>query len=236
MKTVIHKAGQRGKADYGWLQANYSFSFSNWFDPNRMGFGALRVLNNDRVAPGAGFPTHPHDNMEIITIPLSGALEHKDSMGNTAQIKTGEVQVMSAGTGITHSEYNASKTEELTLFQLWIIPNKKNVKPRYEELQLDVDRRLNTLQQIVSPSRDDEGLWIHQNAWLFLSKLESGNELDYKGQKEGNGVYLMVISGEVEVEGERLANKDAMGITEAQRFAVRSESEAELLFIEVPMN
>ena len=201
MKTEIHKSESRGQANHGWLQARHSFSFGSWYNPDRIQFGALRVLNDDIIAPGAGFPTHPHDNMEIITIPLSGTLEHKDSMGNTAQIKTGEVQVMSAGTGVTHSEYNASKNEELRLFQIWIFPNKKNVEPRYDELKLIDQDRSNKFQQIISPSKNSDGVWIHQDSWMFMSSMDQGTTLDYKFQVLGHGVYVMVISGEISIDG-----------------------------------
>ena len=235
MKKVVHKAESRGHANHGWLNANHSFSFASWYNPERINFGAIRVLNDDIIAPGAGFPTHPHDNMEIITIPLSGVLEHKDSMGNVAQIKTGEVQVMSAGTGVTHSEYNGSQTEELKLFQIWLFPNKKDVKPRYDELKLKVEDRKNTFQQILSPSPDDDGVWIHQDAWMHVISMDPKTEKEYKLKNSANGVYVMNIEGEVEIEGDQLSNRDAIGITESDSINFKAASQSELLLIEVPM-
>jgi hypothetical protein len=236
MEKVIHKAESRGHANHGWLNANHSFSFASWYDPQRMNFGAIRVLNDDTVVAGAGFPTHPHNNMEIITIPLSGVLEHKDSMGNVAQIKTGEVQVMSAGTGVTHSEYNASATEELKLFQIWLFPNKKDVKPRYGELKLDLKDRKNKFQQILSPSADDEGVWIHQEAWMHRIAMDATTTSKYILKNSGNGVYVMIISGGVSIDGQLLNDRDAIGITSTPDFSIEAFSGAELLLIEVPMD
>ena len=235
MKKTIHPAESRGHANHGWLKANHSFSFASWYDPARIHFGAIRVLNDDTIAPGAGFPTHPHDNMEIITIPLSGILEHKDSMGNVAQIKTGEVQVMSAGTGVTHSEYNGSQTEELKLFQIWLFPNKKDVTPRYDELKLKVEDRKNKFQQILSPSPDDDGVWIHQQAWMHMISMEADTDQVYQFKSTGSGVYVMVISGTIEIDGSILKDRDAIGIWEAEQFKVTSKNAADLLLIEVPM-
>jgi len=235
MKTSIHRSNTRGHANHGWLVANHSFSFAGWFNPQRMNFGALRVLNDDKIAAGAGFPTHPHDNMEIITIPLSGTLEHKDSMGSAAQITTGEVQLMSAGTGVTHSEYNGSNSEELRLFQIWIIPNKHNVEPRYEELKLKEADRHNKIQQIVSPDSDDDGLWLYQNAWLNLSKLDAGKSITYKLHGSAQGVYLMVVEGEVAIGDFQLGKRDAAGIEDAEEVEITATTDAEILLIEVPM-
>ncbi|PRP68180.1 pirin family protein [Nonlabens agnitus] len=235
MKNVIHRAESRGHANHGWLKANHSFSFASWYNPERINFGAIRVLNDDTIAPGAGFPTHPHDNMEIITIPLSGVLEHKDSMGNVAQIKTGEVQVMSAGTGVTHSEYNGSQTEELKLFQIWLFPNKKNVTPRYDELKLNVEDRKNRFQQILSPSPDDEGVWIHQDAWMHMISMDPDTVNDYRLKNPSNGVYIMVIEGNVEIDGDQLKNRDAMGVIESDTINIKATSKSDLLLIEVPM-
>ncbi|AZQ42756.1 pirin family protein [Nonlabens ponticola] len=237
MKTIIHKANTRGHANHGWLEANHSFSFASWFNPERIQFGALRVLNDDRIAPGAGFPTHPHDNMEIITIPLSGTLEHKDSMGNVAQIKTGEVQVMSAGTGVTHSEYNASDTEELKLFQIWIFPNAKNVEPRYDEVVLKDGESKNRLQQLVSPSPDDAGTWIHQDAYLYITDIDNqSGAFTYQLKSEENGVYTMVISGDAVIAENSLGKRDAIGISNVNGFKYSTKHSARILFIEVPMN
>ncbi|EAS20224.1 pirin-related protein [Flavobacteria bacterium BBFL7] len=235
MKTKVHRAVDRGYANHGWLEANHSFSFASWYNPEKINFGALRVLNDDRIVGGAGFPKHPHNNMEIITIPLSGKLEHEDSLGNKAQIAAGEVQVMSAGTGVTHSEYNASENEELRLFQIWIFPNKQNVVPRYDELQLNLDDRDNRLQQILSPNPDDDGVWIHQNAWLYMSNLSKEKELTYIMNNNGNGVFVMVINGEIIINDEILGARDAIAIECVDSFTIRSQQDAELLFIEVPM-
>lgn len=236
MKSIIHRAESRGNANHGWLKAHHSFSFAGWFNPERISFGALRVLNDDIIAPGAGFPTHPHENMEIITIPLSGVLEHKDSLGNVAQIKTGEVQVMSAGTGVTHSEYNASSTEELKLFQIWLFPNKQNVKPRYDELKLNLADRQNKFQQILSPSKDDDGVWIHQNAWMHLISMDNNMQKEYRLKSEENGVYIIVVKGEIEIDTEILKDRDAIGINETDHLTIRSINDSEVLLIEVPMH
>lgn len=236
MKSIIHRAESRGNANHGWLKAHHSFSFAGWFNPERISFGALRVLNDDIIAPGAGFPTHPHENMEIITIPLSGVLEHKDSLGNVAQINTGEVQVMSAGTGVTHSEYNASSTEELKLFQIWLFPNKQNVKPRYDELKLNLADRQNKFQQILSPSKDDDGVWIHQNAWMHLISMDNNMQKEYRLKSEENGVYIIVVKGEIEIDTEILKDRDAIGINETDHLTIRSINDSEVLLIEVPMH
>lgn len=235
MKATVHRAEDRGYANHGWLEANHSFSFASWYNPEKINFGALRVLNDDRIAGGAGFPKHPHNNMEIITIPLSGKLEHEDSMGNKAQIAAGEVQVMSAGTGVTHSEYNALQNEELKLFQIWIFPNKQNVVPRYDELQLNLEDRVNKLQQILSPNPDDDGVWIHQNAWMYMSNLYKGKEIIYTINMKGNGVFVMVISGKVNINNQFLSSRDAIAIEDATSFTVHSQQDSELLLIEVPM-
>lgn len=236
MKTIIHKASERGHANHGWLQANHSFSFAGWFHPDKINFGALRVLNDDRIAAGAGFPEHPHQNMEIITIPLSGTLEHKDSMGNTSQIKAGDIQVMSAGKGVYHSEYNASSTEDLTLFQIWIFSNKENVEPRYGEMTLDVTQRHNTLQEIISPQQDNDTLWLHQDAWMYLSDLDAGKEMTYTINKPGNGVYVMVVDGHAQIAGQLLGKRDAIGVSGTDQFTFTAVSNTQLLFIEVPMD
>jgi len=235
MKKIVHKAASRGHANHGWLNANHSFSFGSWYDPKRINFGAIRVLNDDTIAAGAGFPTHPHDNMEIITIPLSGILEHKDSMGNVAQIKTGEVQVMSAGTGVTHSEYNGSQTEELKLFQIWLFPNKKDVTPRYDELKLNLEDRKNKFQQILSPSPEDEGVWIHQDAWMHMISMDKNTEQEYIMKSKDNGVYIIVVEGSIEVDHEVLTHRDAIGITETDLFTIKAIDKSEMLLIEVPM-
>ena len=177
---ILHKADTRGNANHGWLQSRHTFSFANYYNPERMNFGALRVLNDDSVAAGMGFGTHPHDNMEIISIPLEGDLEHKDSMGNISVIKHGDIQVMSAGTGIFHSEYNKNKDRLVKFLQIWVFPDKKNVTPRYDQITLDLADRHNKLQQILSPDAEDTGVWIHQKAWFHLGKFEKGISTEYK--------------------------------------------------------
>ena len=235
MKTVFHKAESRGHADHGWLNAWHSFSFAGYHDPSRIHFGALRVLNDDTIAGGMGFGAHPHDNMEIITIPLSGQLEHKDSMGNTGVISHGEVQVMSAGTGIQHSEKNKNSKEFLKLLQIWLFPSEKNVEPRYDQKAFDLAAAKNSLLNIVSPMGSAEGLNIHQHAWFHLGKLDKGIHLTYELKDKNNGVYAFLIDGEVNINGEKLTRRDAIGITETDKLDITADSDAELLLMEVPM-
>jgi redox-sensitive bicupin YhaK (pirin superfamily) len=235
MKTVLHKAGSRGHADHGWLNAWHSFSFAGYHDPSRIHFGALRVLNDDTVAGGMGFGAHPHDNMEIITIPLSGQLEHRDSMGNTGIISKGEVQVMSAGTGIQHSEKNKNAKEALKLLQIWLFPDTKNVEPRYDQRAFDMDAAKNSLLNIVSPMGSAEGLNIHQNAWFHIGKLDKDTSLVYELKDKQNGVYAFLIDGEVTINGEKLNRRDAIGITESEKLEIKAGSDAEILLMEVPM-
>ncbi len=194
MKTVLHKANTRGQANHGWLKANHSFSFANYYNPERMNFGVLRVLNDDHIAAGMGFGTHPHDNMEIITIPLSGQVEHKDSMGNSGVISPGEVQVMSAGTGIQHSEFNKNKDADLKLLQIWIFPNKRQVTPRYDQLDISKAVTNNGFKQILSPSPDDAGVWIHQNAWFHMGEMNANETYNYQLKDSNNGVYAFLIA------------------------------------------
>ena len=233
--TVIHKAETRGHADHGWLNAHHTFSFASYYDPNRVHFGVLRVLNDDIVAPGMGFGTHPHDNMEIITIPLEGDLAHKDSMGNAETIKFGDVQVMSAGTGIQHSEFNPNHDRRTNLLQIWVFPKVRNVVPRYQQITLDVADRHNTFQQILSPNVGEEGVWIHQDAWFHMGNLDKGISQTYHRKKEGNGLYIFVIKGEVLVDGQALNQRDGMGITDFDNILFEATSDAELLLMEVPM-
>lgn len=235
-KQIIHRANSRGHADYGWLNTYHSFSFSEYYNPNRMNFGALRVLNDDTIEGGTGFDTHPHNNMEIITIPLDGALKHKDSMGNSSIINQGEIQVMSAGTGIYHSEFNPHKDKSGQFLQIWVMPNQENVTPRYGQIALNVEDRHNKFQQIVSPNPSDEGLWIHQQAWFYLADFDAGKLANYQLKKEGNGVYLFVISGSIIINNEVLESRDGMGITGAEIIAIEANSKTEILVIEVPMN
>lgn len=234
---LIHKAATRGHADHGWLRTNHTFSFTDYYNPERVHFGALRVLNDDYIAGGMGFGTHPHDNMEIITIPLEGDLEHKDSMGNGTVIKHGDVQVMSAGTGITHSEYNHNKTKPVQLLQIWVFPNKRNVTPRYGQITLDVNQRHNKLQQILSPNSDDEGVWIHQDAWFHIGRFDQNFETTYTWKKQGNGVYVFVIKGDITVNGTALNERDGSGIWNTDTMTIQANSaNAELLIMEVPMH
>ena len=234
---LIHKAATRGHADHGWLRTNHTFSFADYYNPERVHFGALRVLNDDYIAGGMGFGTHPHDNMEIITIPLEGDLEHKDSMGNGTVIKHGDVQVMSAGTGITHSEYNHNKTKPVQLLQIWVFPNKRNVTPRYDQITLDVNERRNKLQQILSPNSDDEGVWIHHDAWFHIGRFDQNFETTYTWKKQGNGVYVFVIKGDITVNGTALNERDGSGIWNTDSMSIQANSaDAELLIIEVPMH
>ena len=233
---ILHKSESRGDADHGWLHSRHTFSFANYYDPERVHFGALRVLNDDYVAGGKGFGTHPHDNMEIISIPLEGDLEHKDSMGNVSVIKQGDVQAMSAGTGITHSEFNKNKDKPVKFLQIWVFPNKKNVTPRYDQITLDVTQRRNKFQQIVSPSAGDEGVWIHQDAWFHLGKFDKGFLIDYTLKKSGNGVYAFIIKGDVTLNETSLNERDGLGIWNTDKISIRADSpDAEVLLMEVPM-
>lgn len=233
--TVLHKDKTRGHADHGWLQARHSFSFANYYDPTRIHFGVLRVLNDDTVAPGRGFGMHPHDNMEIITIPLEGDLEHKDSMGNSAVIRQGDIQVMSAGTGVYHSEYNKNKDKPIKLLQIWVFPNKRNVAPRYDQITLDPTDRVNKFQQIVSPNPDDEGVWIHQQAWFHLADFEPGHTAEYPIHAPGNGLYVFVINGQLNVNGQALDTRDGYGLWEVDSVRIAAEQQTEFLLMEVPM-
>lgn len=235
--TTIYKANTRGHADHGWLKANHSFSFGSYFNPERINFGVLRVLNDDYVEGGMGFSTHPHDNMEIITIPLEGALEHKDSIGHQEVIHAGEIQVMSAGTGIYHSEYNHYKDKPLKLFQIWIIPNKRNVTPRYDQITLDISQRKNKLQQVLSPNSKDEGVWIHQQAWFHLGTFDKGFTTSYQSKLSGNGIYIMVVKGKVAINSQELEDRDAIGIETDQSISIQALSQdAEILIMDIPMS
>lgn len=236
MNTVLHKAETRGHANHGWLNAKHSFSFANYYNPERMNFGVLRVLNDDTIAGGKGFGTHPHDNMEIITIPLEGDLAHKDNMGNAAVIEAGDVQVMSAGTGVFHSEFNNNQDSEVKLLQIWVLPNKKNLEPRYDQISIRDISRVNEFYQILSPDKTDQGVWIHQDAWFSLGKFEKGKIDEYRINKAGNGVYVFIIDGEVEIEGQHLSKRDGFGIWEVEDFQVNAKTDARVLLMEVPMN
>lgn len=233
--TVLHKAETRGNANHGWLQSRHTFSFADYHDPERVHFGALRVLNDDTVQAGRGFGTHPHDNMEIISIPLEGDLEHKDSMGNVALIKHGDVQVMSAGTGIFHSEYNKNNDQLVKFLQIWVFPNKKNVTPRYDQISLNITDRHNKLQQVLSPDKDDEGVWIHQNAWFHMGNFDKGASAGYDIRKQGNGVYAFILKGDVTINGQALNTRDGFGIWDVETLSIKADSDAEILLMEVPM-
>lgn len=236
MNKVIHKAATRGQANHGWLNSRHTFSFANYHNPERMHFGVLRVLNDDEVQPGRGFGTHPHDNMEIISIPLEGDLEHKDSMGNTAVIKEGDVQVMSAGTGIYHSEYNKNQDREVKFLQIWIFPNTKNVEPRYDQISTQDIEKHNEFYQVLSPNADDQGVWIHQNAWFSIGNFDAGKGDHYQVKDENNGVYVFVLAGSVTVEGEELSARDGMGIWGTESFQVEASEDARVLLMDVPMS
>ena len=236
MNSVIHKAETRGHANHGWLNSHHSFSFANYYNPERMNFGVLRVLNDDQVQKGQGFGTHPHDNMEIISIPLEGDLEHKDSMGNSTVIKEGEIQVMSAGTGIQHSEYNKNLDKDVKFLQIWIFPNQKNVTPRYDQISITELAEDNKFYQILSPNKDDQGVWIHQDAWFNMGNLSKGKSDTYKLNKQGNGIYLFVLEGSAEVNGESLSRRDGMGVWNTDKLEVVAKEDARILLMEVPMN
>lgn len=235
--TVLHKAETRGHANHGWLDSHHTFSFANYYNPERMHFGVLRVLNDDVVDAGKGFGTHPHDNMEIISIPLEGDLEHKDSMGNVATIRQGDVQVMSAGTGIFHSEYNKNKDQRVKFLQIWVFPNKRNVTPRYDQITLKTAEKKNQLFQILSPNANDDGVWIHQNAWFHMGNLDAGFKTEYqlKGGA-GNGVYVFVIDGNVSVGDQPLQKRDGFGIWNVEKISLKADSNAKVLLMEVPMS
>lgn len=235
MKKILHKAGSRGHANHGWLNSYHTFSFANYYDPARMNFGVLRVLNDDEVAPGMGFGTHPHQNMEIVSIPLEGDLEHKDSMGNVAVIRAGDIQAMSAGTGVSHSEYNKNRDASVKFLQIWILPKKANVTPRYDQITLDPDKLKNRFTQIISPNPEDEGIWIHQDAWFHLGVFDAGEAHTYDFRKSGNGLYVFVLEGSCKVAGETLQKRDGLGIWETDSLDFQMESPGRLLLMEVPM-
>ncbi|HAP01092.1 MAG TPA: hypothetical protein DCQ93_04115 [Bacteroidetes bacterium] len=235
MKTILYKAEERGHANHGWLDAHHTFSFANYYDQEKVHFGVLRVLNDDSIEGGMGFGMHPHDNMEIITIMLEGSLEHKDSMGNHGVIGPGEIQVMSAGTGIYHSEFNHNKDKKAKLFQIWMFPKMQNVTPRYDQMKLEVSERKNIWQQIVQPGPAEKGLWIHQNAWLSIGQFDSGTETEYKIKRERNGAYIMVIDGSIEVNQQTLNRRDGIGISNIESVKIKVNADSEILLMDVPM-
>lgn len=235
MKTVFYPASERGHVSAGWLETYHSFSFGHWYDPSKIHFGALRVLNDDTIKGGTGFGLHPHDNMEIVTIPLTGAVAHKDSTGTDGTIKTGDVQIMSAGSGIRHSEFNASKTDPLSLLQIWVFPKLKDIKPRYDQKTFNTDERNNKWQIVVSPDEKDGGMFINQDARFALTRLEQGKEISFEPRFKGNGVYVFVIEGEITVGDKTVSRRDAIGISETAAFSIKANKDAEVLAIEVPM-
>lgn len=236
-KTILHKANTRGHADHGWLNAHHTFSFASYHNVDRMHFGVLRVLNDDIIAGGMGFGRHPHDNMEIITIPLSGDLAHQDSMGNSSVIKAGDVQVMSAGTGVEHSEKNPNPTTETKLLQIWLFPNKKNVEPRYGQISLNLEDRKNRFQTIITPEDKQQpgSLWIHQHAWFNITKMDAGKALEYPLHDETHGVYAFVISGNVTINHQPLESRDGLGISNTKKITLQADGECEVLLMEVPL-
>ena len=232
---VLHKAHTRGSADHGWLKVNHTFSFANYRNPQRMNFGVLRVLNDDTIAGGKGFGTHPHENMEIITIPLEGDLEHKDNMGNGTIIKNGDIQVMSAGTGITHSEFNANLEKDVKVLQIWLFPNKRNVKPRYDQLSLQSIKKNDELYQILSPNSKDDGVWIHQNAWFSLGEFSYDKKINYELNSTQNGVYVFIIEGEATIQNYLLNKRDGLGIWDIKNLEIKVHKGTKVLLMEVPM-
>ena len=236
MKTILHKASTRGHANHGWLDSWHSFSFGGFYDPTKIHFGVLRVLNDDSVAPGMGFGRHPHDNMEIISIPLEGALEHQDNTGTKQVIQKGDVQVMSAGTGIEHSEKNKNNDQQVNFLQIWIIPNKKNVKPRYDQKTFAEEEKKNKLLTIISPMGESEGVNIYQDAWFSLGKLDKGTELNYSLKNKDHGVYAFLLKGNVTVNDVTLDRRDGLGISEVEQLKIKADNDAEILLMEVPLN
>jgi redox-sensitive bicupin YhaK (pirin superfamily) len=235
MKTTIHKANTRGYADHGWLKSHHTFSFAGYHNPERTRFGLLRVLNDDVVEPGMGFGTHPHDNMEIVSIPLEGALAHKDSTGNEHLINSGDVQIMSAGSGLYHSEYNASDKDEVNFLQIWVFPKKRDIEPRYEQKTFDAADRKNKFQTVVSPQKNG-AVWINQDAYFSLAQLDKDKIIKYDIKHSGNGLYILVLNGLVELEGEKLGKRDAVGLEDLNSVEIKALENSELLLIEVPMN
>jgi quercetin 2,3-dioxygenase len=236
MKTVYHKASERGHNHQGWLNAHHSFSFSGYYDPMKVQFGLLRVLNDDIIAPGMGFGMHPHDNMEIVTIPLSGTLEHKDSMGNIGVIKPNEIQAMSAGSGLMHSEYNHSKTEEINLLQIWVFPKVEDIEPRYDQRIFSEEEKKNTFKTIVSPVKADDVMWINQDAYFSIGKFEALTTVSYTTKNKGNGVYVFIIEGNAIIDGQQLDKRDGMGVWDTESFDIKTGKDSEILLIDVPMN
>tara|TARA_B100001971_G_scaffold215190_1_gene259711 strand:- start:152633 stop:153436 length:804 start_codon:yes stop_codon:yes gene_type:complete len=234
MNAVLHPSNSRGHANHGWLQSYHSFSFANYYNPEMMGYKALRVINDDYIAPSQGFGTHPHQDMEIITVPLRGSLKHKDTMGNETIIRHGEVQLMSAGTGVYHSEYNHSADEDVNMLQIWVLPKKKRIEPRYGQKKFIAQERKNKLQLVISPDGRDDSIEINQDAFFWLSDLDAGQSLDYQLKLKANGLYAFVIDGEIEIAGHKLNTRDALGIDEFEQVTIRANKDTQLLLIEVP--
>lgn len=234
-KFFYHPADSRGHADHGWLKSNHTFSFAGYMNAERMNFGALRVLNDDNVEAGMGFGRHPHSNMEIISIPLEGELAHNDSMGTGSVIKKGDIQVMSAGTGMEHSEFNNSKTDPVKFLQIWIVPNKQNVEPRYDQQSIEFKAAKNNFLQILSPDPDDAGVWIHQDAWFHFADFDAGYARQYLMKKPDQGLYIFVLNGELDVEGQKLHSRDGLGIAGAHDVKIKADTNAEFLLMEVPV-
>jgi redox-sensitive bicupin YhaK (pirin superfamily) len=236
MKTIFYPENERGKNDIGWLKANFSFSFASYYDPNKVNFGVLRVLNDDIIAGGTGFGTHPHDNMEIITIPLEGGLEHKDSLGNTGVINAGEVQVMSAGTGVYHSEYNASATKDAKTLQIWLFPKERNIQPRYDQKSFTDVLKLNQLTTLISPVKSNDTLWLNQDATFSMGDFEASQQVNYNIKTSGNGAYVFVIDGSVKINSTVLNKRDAMGVYDTSSFIIEPEELSRFLIIDIPMS
>lgn len=235
MEKVLHTANSRGVANHGWLHSNHTFSFADYYNPERMHFGVLRVLNDDIVQGSQGFGTHPHNNMEIVSIPISGSLAHKDSMGNSSVITQGEVQIMSAGTGVKHSEFNNSSTDLVNFLQIWILPKERDINPRYDQKKFDLDSNKNKFHLVVSPKKDTEGVWINQEAYFYLAKTDKDNVLEYKLNNPNNGVYIFVIDGQISTADETLSKRDAVGVADIESLEIKSLSDSHILLMEVAL-
>ncbi len=236
MKTILHQANTRGHANHGWLDTSHTFSFAHYYDPTRMNFGVLRVLNDDYVDGGRGFGTHPHDNMEIISIPLSGDLEHKDSMGNKTVIKQNDIQILNAGTGISHSEYNKNTDKKVNFLQIWVFPKFKGIVPSYGQITLKPEERINKLQTVVSPTKTDSSVWINQDAWFHLGSLKKEFKTEYTIKQKDNGVYAFVIDGEATINGQKLSKRDGLGVWETDKLSILADKDSEILLMDIPMN
>jgi redox-sensitive bicupin YhaK (pirin superfamily) len=235
-QSILHQAATRNQSDHGWLKSFHTFSFGMHYNPERVQFGALRVLNDDWVSGGMGFGEHPHDNMEIISIPLEGALQHEDSMGNVAVIESGEIQVMSAGTGIYHKEFNKDKGQPVQFLQIWLFPNQRNVNPRYQQLRYDNLTKPNEFTQILSPDKEDDGIWIYQDAWFSLGKFDKNTKTTYQFKNKADGVYVFVLKGVAKIGEQELSERDGYGVWDADHIDIETEADTQILLMEVPMN